>query len=116
MKKILAYCLIFLLAQSIAADAVLASTFGTYRQEYEYGLFDGIKFNILNRKKDEKIIDIKDDVDKLKSIMLWAEWDTRRINFYGNEGSMKITWDFKSPVSCWQSLFILKMSEENQVK
>ncbi|MCX4274192.1 MAG: hypothetical protein OSJ27_00235 [Candidatus Gastranaerophilales bacterium] len=64
MKKILAYCLIFLLAQSIAADAVLASTFGTYRQEYEYGLFDGIKFNILNRKKDEKIIDIKDDVDK----------------------------------------------------
>lgn len=64
MKKILAYCLIFLLAQSIAADTVLASTFGTYRQEYEYGLFDGIKFNILNRKKDEKIIDIKDDVDK----------------------------------------------------
>ena len=64
MKKILTYCLIFLLAQSIAADAVLASTFGTYRQEYEYGLFDGIKFNILNRKKDEKIIDIKDDVDK----------------------------------------------------
>lgn len=64
MKKILAYCLIFLLAQSIAADTVLASTFGTYRQEYEYGLFDGIKFNILNRKKDEKIIDIKDEVDK----------------------------------------------------
>lgn len=56
------------------------------------------------------------DFDKLKSIMLWAEWDTRRINFYGNEGSMEITWDFKSPVSCWQSLFILKMSEENQVK
>ena len=60
MKKILTSLFIFLFTQSITP----ASTFGTYRQEYEYGLFDGIKFNILNRKKDEKIIDIKDDADK----------------------------------------------------
>lgn len=64
MKKILAYCLILLSAQNIAAETVFASTFGTYQPEYEYGLFDGIKFNILNRKKDEKIINIKSDVDK----------------------------------------------------
>lgn len=64
MKKILVYCLIILFAQSVATEAVLASTFGTYRPEYEYGLFDGLKFNIFNRKKDEKIIDVKDDVDK----------------------------------------------------
>lgn len=60
MKKFLAYLFIFLFAQ----NATIASTFGTYRQEYEYGLFDGIKFNILNRKKDEKIIEVKDDIDK----------------------------------------------------
>ena len=60
MKKILTFLFIFLFTQSITP----ASTFGTYRQEYEYGLFDGIKFNILNRKKDEKIIDIKDDAYK----------------------------------------------------
>jgi len=64
MKKILAYCLIFLLAQNAVTEASFASTFGTYQPEYEYGLFDGLKFNILNRKKDEKIIDVKDDVDK----------------------------------------------------
>lgn len=64
MKKILAYFLILILAQNAATMTVCASTFGTYRQEYEYGLFDGIKFNILNRKKNEKIIDVKDDVDK----------------------------------------------------
>lgn len=52
------------MAQSAATAAVLASTFGTYQPEYEYGLFDGLKFNIFNRKKDEKIIDVKDDIDK----------------------------------------------------
>ncbi len=64
MKKILAYCLIILLAQNIAIEAASASTFGTYQPEYEYGLFDGLKINVFNRKKDEKIIDVKDDIDK----------------------------------------------------
>lgn len=41
-----------------------AATFGTYRQEYEYGLFDGVRFNILNKKKDDKVIELKDDIDK----------------------------------------------------
>ena len=43
----------------------MASTFGTYKPEYEYGLFDGIKFNLLNKeKKDDKIIQIIEDADK----------------------------------------------------
>lgn len=43
----------------------MASTFGTYKPEYEYGLFDGIKFNLLNKeKKDDKIIQIREDADK----------------------------------------------------
>lgn len=45
-------------------NAVFATAFGTYKPEYEYGLFDGIKFNILNKKKGEKVLQIKDDVDK----------------------------------------------------
>ncbi len=52
------------MAQSAATETVYASTFGTYQPEYEYGLFDGLKFNVFNRKKDEKIIDVKDDIDK----------------------------------------------------
>lgn len=60
MKKILAYILISLMVQ----NTVLATTFGTYKPEYEYGLFDGIKFNILNKKKGEKVLEVKDDADK----------------------------------------------------
>ena len=60
MKKIFVYFLLILFAQNAAS----ATTFGTYRAEYEYGLFDGIKFNLLNKKKGEKILDVKDDVDK----------------------------------------------------
>ena len=47
-----------------AAGASYAATFGTYRQEYEYGLFDGLKINVFNKKKDEKMIEFKEDVDK----------------------------------------------------
>lgn len=60
MKKIF-LCLIAML---MLEGGVFASTFGTYKPEYEYGLFDGVKFNLLNKKKDEKIIQIKEDIDK----------------------------------------------------
>ncbi len=49
----------------LVQNTVMASTFGTYKPEYEYGLFDGIKFNLLNKeKKDDKIIQIREDSDK----------------------------------------------------
>ncbi len=60
MKKIFVYFLLIIFTQNTAG----ATTFGTYRAEYEYGLFDGIKFNILNKKKGEKILDLKEDADK----------------------------------------------------
>lgn len=65
MKKILAHILIFAFATfCLAENSAGATTFGTYRQEYEYGLFDGIKFNFFNKKKGEKAIQLKEDVDK----------------------------------------------------
>jgi len=60
MKKISVIAAIILFSQAFCA----ASTFGTYRPEYEYGIFDGLKFKVWDRKKDEKIIDLKDDIDK----------------------------------------------------
>ncbi len=61
MKKIFTFIMFSLLVQ----NTVMASTFGTYKPEYEYGLFDGIKFNLLNKeKKDDKIIQIREDSDK----------------------------------------------------
>jgi|GluameStandDraft_1065615.scaffolds.fasta_scaffold03665_5 hypothetical protein len=62
MKKILPYFLFLLLILSCLPS--FATAFGTYRQEYEYGLFDGVKFNLFDKKKNEKIIKLKDDVDK----------------------------------------------------
>ena len=40
------------------------------------------------------------DFNTIKSIRLEPEWDTNRITFYGNEGNMQITWDFKNTVAC----------------
>mgnify|MGYP001104817028 CR=1 FL=1 len=61
MKKFVIFLVLILLTQNLA----IASTFGTYKPEYEYGLFDGIKFNLLNKeKKDDKIIQIREDADK----------------------------------------------------
>ena len=61
MKKFVIFLILILLTQY----SVMASTFGTYKPEYEYGLFDGIKFNLLNKeKKDDKIIQIREDADK----------------------------------------------------
>jgi len=62
MKRFLTYCL--LLAFAFPFFPANAASFGTYRQEYEYGLFDGVKFNILNKKKDDKVIEFKEDIDK----------------------------------------------------
>lgn len=65
MKKILAHILIFTFAAfCLAENSANATTFGTYRQEYEYGLFDGIKFNFFNKKNGEKTIQLKEDIDK----------------------------------------------------
>lgn len=61
MKKFVIFLILILLTQNLT----MASTFGTYKPEYEYGLFDGIKFNLLNKeKKDDKIIQIREDADK----------------------------------------------------
>ena len=57
MKRFLTYFLLFTIVLSSAPS--LSATFGTYRQEYEYGLFDGF-----NRKKDDKVIEFKEDIDK----------------------------------------------------
>ncbi len=62
MKRFLTYFLSVLIALSVSS--AYATTFGTYRQEYEYGLFDGLKINVFNRKKDDKVIEFKEDVDK----------------------------------------------------
>ncbi len=64
MKKIFTYLILTTIINISVSCEVFASTFGTYKPEYEYGLFDGIKFNLLNKKKGEKILDVKDDVDK----------------------------------------------------
>lgn len=60
MKKISTFLLVILLAQNIS----FAGSFGTYKPEYEYGLFDGIKFNFFGREKNEKIIEVREDSDK----------------------------------------------------
>lgn len=62
MKRFLTYFLLFTIVLSSAPS--LSATFGTYRQEYEYGLFDGLKINVFNRKKDDKVIEFKEDIDK----------------------------------------------------
>lgn len=62
MKRFLSYFLLISLV--CTASGVYAATFGTYRQEYEYGLFDGLKFNIFDKKKNEKVIELKEDIDK----------------------------------------------------
>lgn len=64
MKKIFAYSILIILFCIASKNTADATTFGTYKPEYEYGLFDGIKFNLLDKKKGEKIINVKDDADK----------------------------------------------------
>ncbi len=62
MKRFFTYFLfISILFFTSKADA---TTFGSYRQEYEYGLFDGLKINVFNKSKNGKIIELKDDIDK----------------------------------------------------
>ena len=62
MKRFFAYFLFILILFSISES--YAANFGSYRQEYEYGLFDGLKINVFNRKKDDKVIEFKEDIDK----------------------------------------------------
>jgi hypothetical protein len=57
MKKTILFLFTIILIQS----PVFAMNFGQYKPETDYGLIDGFKFNFLNRKDGQKLIEIRSE-------------------------------------------------------
>lgn len=62
MKKIiLLIVLTFLFISDISS---YATNFGYYKSDYEYGIFDSLKFNWKNREKGQKFIELRTETQE----------------------------------------------------
>lgn len=75
MKKFIVFILlaVFLLSNSQS----YAINFGYYKSDYEYGLFDSIKFNWKNRKEGQKFIELRTETDEGQR---YLKQETKRYN------------------------------------
>ena len=63
MKKIIILLFVFCLIPQIS----FAVSFGMYKPNSEYGLWDGFKFNFKDREEGQKIIELKSETQEEKA-------------------------------------------------
>ena len=79
MKKIWATFFLLLIFTSLN-QSVYGINFGYYKSDYEYGIFDSIKFNWRNREKGQKFIELRTETEEGRK---YLEQETKR---YQNDG------------------------------
>ena len=73
MKKTLTIIIIALFL--IPAKSAFGVNFGYYKSDYEYGIFDSIKFNWRNREKGQKFIELRTETEEGRK---YLEQETKR--------------------------------------